>query len=104
MSQVLTRLLSVRADCTVADVRKALWTDKSLVKTWLMRGTLHVASAEELPLYCGATSRHWIRVRPSWLKYIQVSEAEFCKIFADVSAALDGNPKTREHLTPIHAS
>jgi len=93
--------IAVRADCTVADVRKALWTDKSLVKTWLMRGTLHLASAEELPLYCGATSRHWIRIRPSWLKYIQVSEAEFWEIVDDVSAALDGNPKTREELIAI---
>jgi Winged helix DNA-binding domain len=66
-----------------------------------MRGTLHLASAEELPLYCGATSRHWIRIRPSWLKYIQVSEAELWKIVDDVSAALDGNPKTREELIAI---
>src|SRR5260370_18683635 len=69
-----------------------------------MHGTLCVASAEELPLYCGATSRHWIRVRPSWLKYIQVSEAEFWKIVDDVSAALDGNPKTREELIAIAGS
>src|SRR5260370_32937156 len=69
-----------------------------------MHGTLCVASAEELPLYCGATSRHWIRVRPSWLKYIQVSEAEFWKIVDDVSAALDGNPKTREELIPVAGS
>lgn len=93
--------IAVRTECTVEDVRQALWTDKTLVKTWLMRGTLHLASAAELPLYCGATSRHWIRVRPSWLKYLQVSEAEFWRIVDDISAALDGKPKTREELIAI---
>jgi winged helix DNA-binding protein len=93
--------IAVRCNCTVADVREALWTDKGLVKTWLMRGTLHLASADELPLYCGATSRHWIRIRPSWLKYLQVSEAEFWKIVDDISAALNGTPKTREELIAV---
>src|SRR5204862_4385904 len=48
--------IAVRADCTVQDVRKALWTDPSLVKTWLMRGPLHLPRAEALPLYTAAMS------------------------------------------------
>ncbi|TMC72876.1 MAG: hypothetical protein E6J18_04220 [Chloroflexi bacterium] len=32
--------VGVRVQCNVKDVRTALWKDKSLVKTWLMRGTL----------------------------------------------------------------
>jgi hypothetical protein len=93
--------IAVRVDCTVRDVRKALWTDKTLVKTWLMRGTLHLASADDLPLYAGATSRRWIRVRLSWLKFMQVTEPDFWKIVDEISAALDGKPKTREELIAI---
>ena len=37
--------IGVRVNSTVKDVRTALWMDKTLVKTWLMRGTLHLVPA-----------------------------------------------------------
>ena len=36
------------------DVRDALWRDRALVKTWAMRGTLHLLPAADLPLYVAA--------------------------------------------------
>jgi hypothetical protein len=91
--------IAVRAECTVADVRDALWKTKSLVKTWLMRGTLHLARSEDLPVYIGAMGRHWVsQMRPSWLEYMQVTEKEFWKICEDIGAALNGTPMTREEL------
>jgi hypothetical protein len=35
-------------------VQKALWEERSLVKTWAMRGTLHLLSAAELPIWVAA--------------------------------------------------
>src|SRR5271170_5796313 len=32
-------------------VQHALWHDRTLVKTWAMRGTLHLLPATELPLW-----------------------------------------------------
>jgi Winged helix DNA-binding domain len=93
--------IAVRSGCTVADVRDALWRDRSLVKTWLMRGTLHLARAEDLPIYTAAMGRHWIRLRPSWLKFMAVSEAELWALVDDIGAALDGAPLTREELIAI---
>src|SRR5207248_11387881 len=93
--------IAVRVDCTVADVRKALWTERTLVKTWLMRGTLHLIPAEDLPLYTAAMSGRWMRLRPSWLKYMQTTESEFWKLANDVGAALDGEPLTREELIDV---
>ncbi len=93
--------IAVRTRCTVADVRDALWKDRSLVKTWLMRGTLHLASAGDLPTFTAAMGRHWIRVRPSWLKFMGVTEAELWKIVDDVGAALDGTPLTRDELIAV---
>jgi winged helix DNA-binding protein len=91
--------IAVRARCTVADVRDALWKDRSLVKTWLMRGTLHLARSADLPLYVGAMGRRWVsQMRPSWLKYMQVTEKEFWSICEDIGAALDGTPLTRDEL------
>src|SRR5260370_30155308 len=39
------------------DVQAALFQDHTLVKIWAMRGTLHLLSARELPLYVAA--RNW---------------------------------------------
>ena len=93
--------IAVRADCTVADVRDALWNRRSLVKTWLMRGTLHLARAEDLPVYTAAMGRHWIRIQPSWLKFMGVSETELWQLVDEIGAALDGTPLTREELIAV---
>jgi Winged helix DNA-binding domain len=38
------------------DVTSAIFQDRTLVKTWAMRGTLHLLSARELPLYVAAVT------------------------------------------------
>ena len=48
------------------DVQAALWQDRTLVKTWAMRGTLHLLAASELPLYVAA--RDWQHTA-SWSNY-----------------------------------
>lgn len=91
--------IAVRAECNVADVRQALWQDRSLVKTWLMRGTLHLVAAADLPVYTAAMTRLWkSQMRPSWLEFMETSEAEFWRIVDDIGLALDGTPMTREEL------
>ncbi|HEX4701852.1 MAG TPA: winged helix DNA-binding domain-containing protein [Pseudonocardiaceae bacterium] len=42
------------ADGTRADVRDALWTDRSLVKTFGPRGTVHLLPARDLPMWTAA--------------------------------------------------
>jgi len=93
--------IAARVDCTVADVRQALWKEKTLVKTWLMRGTLHLTRADDLPLYTAAMGKRWIHVRPSWLKFMQVTEAELWKIVDEIGAAVNGTPMTREELIAV---
>lgn len=94
--------IAVRVKCGVDEVRDALWKDRSLVKTWLMRGTLHLASSQDLPLYVGAMSALWkSQMRQSWLDYMQTTETEFWQIVDQVGAALDGRPKTREELIAV---
>lgn len=47
--------LAARVDgLTQSDVRDALWERRALVKTWTVRGTLHVHPAEEAPLWFAA--------------------------------------------------
>jgi hypothetical protein len=90
--------IGVRVDCSVQDVRAALWKQKRLVKTWLMRGTLHLIPAADLPLYTAAMSTRWIRINRSWLKLIGLTEAELLKLVTEIGAVLDGTPRTREEI------
>jgi len=93
--------IATRVDCTVDDVRQALWTEKALVKTWLMRGTLHLARADDLPLFTAAMGKRWIHIRPSWLKFMQVTEPELWTIVDEIGAAVNGTPMTREELIAV---
>lgn len=88
----------VRTGCTVADVRDALWKDRSLVKTWLMRGTLHLARADDLPLFTAAMSRRWITPTNAWLKFFKVTADELWQLAGEIGGALGDEPVTREEL------
>jgi len=44
------------ASLTMPEVRDALWTEHSLVKTFGPRGTVHLLAAQDLPLWVGALS------------------------------------------------
>ena len=51
-------------------VQKALWEERSLVKIWAMRGTLHLLPPAELPIWVGAQGVLKPRYHtPSWLRY-----------------------------------
>jgi len=90
--------VGVRAECRPADVRDALWKKKTLAKTWLMRGTLHLVPSSELPVFAAAMSARWMRATNAWLKFVQMSESELYAVVDDIGAALDDRPLTREEL------
>src|SRR6266540_1199767 len=72
----------------------------SLVKTWAMRGTLHLFSADEFPLYAVAMQSrdHWRK--PYWLKAFGVSLGEMEAIIKGIHDVLDdGRHLTREQLS-----
>ena len=49
-------------------VAQALWDERTLVKTWAMRGTLHLLPAAELPMWQAALSTYRHYERPAWLR------------------------------------
>jgi hypothetical protein len=80
------------------DVQSALWQDRTLVKTWAMRGTLHLIAASELPLYVAARSSYETR---NWLKYFTyhgITPAQYEAFIAAVPQILGREPMTREAL------
>jgi hypothetical protein len=79
-------------------VQRALWEERSLVKTWAMRGTLHLLPASELPLWQTVLSLDRRYLRPSWLRYFEISAEDLERLIGAVSTALDGRLLTREEL------
>jgi hypothetical protein len=83
---------------TADDVRDALWNERLLVKTWCMRGTLHLVAADDLPLYVAALKTRTVYRSNPWLKGQDVSLEEIDKITLEIRNALDGRRLTREEL------
>jgi len=80
-------------------VKQALWEERSLVKTWAMRGTLHLLPADELALYVGAQGLLKPRYeQASWRKAFGMTSEEAVAVLDAIRAALDGPPLTREEL------
>jgi hypothetical protein len=80
-------------------VARALWEDRTLVKTWAMRGTLHLLPAGELPLWHAALGTSGRFLKPAqWLRAYGITIAELDELTQAVGTALDGRVMTREEL------
>jgi uncharacterized protein YcaQ len=80
-------------------VRQALWQDRTLVKTWAMRGTLHLLPSAELPLWHAVLKTSGRYLRPqAWQNYYGITLEELDRLTDAVSAALEGRVLTREEL------
>lgn len=98
--------LAARVDgITQQDVRDALWCDRTLVKAWTLRGTLHLHTAGELALWMAA--RGGLSSEPNELGawpdpkgvvHPPVGADEVAEIQAAVWDALDGRALRRDEL------
>jgi len=80
-------------------VQRALWEDRTLVKTWAMRGTLHLLPAGELHLWHGALSVIERYRKPAfWKRCFGITLDEVDRLTEAIGAALDGRVMTREEL------
>lgn len=81
------------------DLADALWETRSLVKTWAMRGTLHLLPSGEFPAWVAALgSRTPRQDSAAFQKYFGVTVADMDAINAAIPAALDGRALTRDEL------
>jgi hypothetical protein len=80
------------------EVREALEDERSLVKTWAMRGTLHLLAAEDLPLYVAVLGPRWDDPGGAWLRGFGVTKEQYDAILESVPRALGARPLTREQL------
>lgn len=94
--------LAARVDrSSQQDVRDALWHDRTLVKAWTLRGTLHLHPADELPLWFATRSPR--EGLPEWpdpegVRHPVVSAEEVAELHAAVWEAAGAEPLLREEL------
>jgi Winged helix DNA-binding domain len=80
-------------------VSRALWDERALVKTWAMRGTLHLMPAEELGLWVAAQGALKPRHHGgAWLRHHGLTREQADAMLAAIPEALDGRQLTREAL------
>lgn len=80
-------------------VQRALWKDRTLVKTWAMRGTLHLLPADELPVWHAALGTSPRYLKPAqWQKHFGITPEQLDQLTEAVATALDGRLITREEL------
>jgi winged helix DNA-binding protein len=82
-----------------ADLEDALWREKTLVKTWAMRGTLHLLPSDELGIWHGALGTYRHHLRPGWLRNFGLASAgELEALTAAIADAVAEGPLTRAEL------
>jgi hypothetical protein len=79
------------------DVQSALWQERTLVKTWLMRYTLYLIPSIDFPLYIAARSqndRDW----PAVFEQSGVNRTTFDAYISVAQEILDNGPVTRQQF------
>lgn len=79
------------------DIQQALWTDRSLVKTFGPRGTVHLLATRDLPLWTGALSA--IPAANAFPEEIRLTAGEADEIVATIAEALADAELTVDALT-----
>ncbi len=83
---------------TLPDIQRLLWNERTLVKTWAMRGTLHLLSTADYGNFVAARTATTVKRPPSYYTYHKVTSAELDAILQAVPLVLNATPITREQL------
>lgn len=81
-----------------AELEDELWERRSLVKTWAMRGTLHLLPAAEYGLWQAALDTYDHYLKGGWLRGFSITREELDLLLATVREVLGGEGLTREEL------
>jgi len=81
-------------------VEHALWEERALVKTWAMRGTLHLLPATELSMWITAMGTRIERqfLNKARQRYFGFTHEEAVRLIDAIGKALDGRELTRAEL------
>ena len=86
------------AGATRADVPRALWDERTLVKTFGPRGTVHLLAAADLPMWTGALSA-LPSSTPQHPDPVRFTPDQAEEVIAAIGDSLAGSPLTVDDLT-----
>jgi hypothetical protein len=89
-----------RGKAPAVDASAGALADRSLVRAWAMRGTLHLFAADDVPTIAAALGRRERWRRPAWLRWFGLTETEMERLIDTIGEILDdGTPRTRAELS-----
>ncbi|NUR88960.1 MAG: winged helix DNA-binding domain-containing protein [Nonomuraea sp.] len=90
--------IGIRLSCaTRADVRRALWQERELVKTHGPRGTVHLLATRDLPMWVGALST--LPVTNPHAADIRLNERQVGEVVSAIADACQGAELTIDELS-----
>jgi hypothetical protein len=81
------------------NLERLLWEERSLVKTWAMRGTLHLLPTSELGLWIAALRQRPWKITPAWVEYHGITKRQLDALTEAIPSVLSAEPITRAELT-----
>lgn len=99
MSAAQLQLWARNHAITPAAVNEALWKTRSLVKTSLMRQTLHLVPADEFPLYIAAHRRARAKAVLTIMARLKITQDEADGLSALILEKLKAGPAPRAAIT-----
>ena len=97
---IALRTKATRGKAATVEATARSLADRKLVRSWAMRGTLHLFAAEDVPTIAAALGRREMWRRPAWLRWFGVSEKEMGRLIETIGDVLDdGVPRTRAELS-----
>ncbi|HEY8471539.1 MAG TPA: winged helix DNA-binding domain-containing protein [Natronosporangium sp.] len=111
-SEIVSRLCGVQAQVwSAAEVAVALrqstpdrdsvnrgFADRSLMKTWAMRGTLHLLKPDEAGAYLSVLETAGFWLKPAWQRAAGITPRQVDELTERAAAILDGAVLTRDQL------
>ena len=83
------------------EIQRALWHERSLVKTWAMRGTLHLLPSAEYPLWQTWLGTYDHYLKGAFLRAYDLSASELERLIEVIGEVLEGQLLTRDELAQL---
>jgi hypothetical protein len=92
------QVISIRCS-SLPNLEDLLWKDRALVKTWAMRGTLHLLPSIEFWRWVAMLRQRPQKITPGWEKYHGVNSTQLAAITEAIGAVMSDQAMTREEMT-----
>jgi hypothetical protein len=96
---IALRSSPARGDEPAVDATTSALRERKLVRSWAMRGTLHLFAAEDVPTLAAALAGNDMWRRPAWLRWFGLTEQQMEALIETIGEVLDdGAPRSRAEL------